>query len=139
MLIQQSRLLDCHPITGLSRESADDPGFPPLECALFALSEVERVERSWDAGSRAVAGQASFPAIGSPEWRKQNAKNAANVKHAQTAQRRSEQREQILAAWASGRYTSRDRCAEEECGALGMSFSTARKILRNTPEPENRA
>ena len=139
VLIQQSRLLDSHPITGLSRESADDPGFPPLECALFALSEVERVEHSWDAGSRAVAGQASCPAKGSPEWRKQNAKHAVNAKHARTAARRSEQQKQILAAWDSGRYTSRDRCAEEECGALGMSFSTARKILRNTPEPKNRA
>jgi len=41
----------------------------------------------------------------------------------------------IKAAWASGKYTSRDVCAEQECAAIGMSFSTARKALRNTPEP----
>lgn len=41
----------------------------------------------------------------------------------------------IRVLWASGKYSSRDLCAEEECRALGMSFSTARKALRNTPEP----
>jgi hypothetical protein len=41
----------------------------------------------------------------------------------------------IREAWASGKYTSRDRCAEEEAAALGMSFSAARKALRNTPDP----
>lgn len=46
-----------------------------------------------------------------------------------------EKREKIRAIWATGKYESRDVCAEQECAALGMSFSTARKALRNTPEP----
>ncbi len=37
--------------------------------------------------------------------------------------------------WASGKYSSRDICAEQECAALGMSFSSARKALRRTPGP----
>lgn len=37
--------------------------------------------------------------------------------------------------WATGKFTNRDLCAEQECAALGMSFSTARKALRNTPKP----
>lgn len=41
----------------------------------------------------------------------------------------------IRQAWASGKYSSRDICAEQECAALGMSFSAARRALRNTPEP----
>lgn len=46
-----------------------------------------------------------------------------------------EKRDAMRAAWASGKYSSRDICAEEECAALGMSFSAARKALRNTPDP----
>jgi hypothetical protein len=46
-----------------------------------------------------------------------------------------QKRENIREIWATGRYTSRDICAEQECAALNMSFSTARKALRGTPEP----
>ena len=41
----------------------------------------------------------------------------------------------IRAAWASGKYDTRDICAEQECASLEMSFATARKALRNTPKP----
>ena len=41
----------------------------------------------------------------------------------------------MQSAWATGKYSSRDRCAEEECAALEMSLSSARKALRNTPKP----
>lgn len=47
-----------------------------------------------------------------------------------------DKRAAIQAIWASGKYSSRDLCAEQECAALEMSLSTARKALRNTPEPE---
>lgn len=46
-----------------------------------------------------------------------------------------EKRAAISAAWATGKYSSRDICAEQESAALGMSFSAARKALRNTPDP----
>lgn len=46
-----------------------------------------------------------------------------------------EKRDRIRATWASGNFSGRDECAEQECGALGMSFSAARKALRNTPQP----
>lgn len=42
----------------------------------------------------------------------------------------------VRLAWASGKYASRDRCAEEVSHDLGISFSTARKALRNTPDPK---
>jgi hypothetical protein len=66
-------------------------------------------------------------------WRKQQAKAAADARHSKRGGSRDKQ-EQMRAIWASGKYSSRDRCAEEECGALGISFSTARKALRNTPK-----
>jgi hypothetical protein len=46
-----------------------------------------------------------------------------------------EKRAEIQAKWASGKYSSRDVCAEQECAALNMSISTARKALRGTPDP----
>jgi len=74
--------------------------------------------------------------IGTPEWRRQNAINAANAKHNKPGGSRDKQQE-IRDLWATGKYSSRDRCAEEEYDALGMSFSAARKALRNTPNPKS--
>lgn len=63
-----------------------------------------------------------------------NARAAADARHSKPGGSR-EKRRQICAAWASGKYSSRDICAEQECAALGMSFSTARKALIGTPDP----
>ena len=46
-----------------------------------------------------------------------------------------EKANKIRALWATGKYTSRNICAEQECDALGMKYETARKALRNTPDP----
>ncbi len=46
-----------------------------------------------------------------------------------------EKREKIRQIWATGKYLKKDVCAEQECAALDMSFSTARKALRNMPNP----
>ena len=37
--------------------------------------------------------------------------------------------------WGGRSDSSRDICADEECEALGMSFSAARKALTNAPGP----
>ena len=57
---------------------------------------------------------------------------AANARHSQPGGSREKQ-EAIRAIWQSGKYASRDECAEQECAHLGMSFSAARKALRNVP------
>jgi len=72
--------------------------------------------------------------VGSPEWRKQTAAVAANARHDQPGGSRDKQR-QIREIWASGKYSSRDLCAEEECAALEMSYAAARRALKNTPDP----
>jgi hypothetical protein len=64
----------------------------------------------------------------------ESARKGADVLHNKPGGSREKQAA-IKAAWASGKYTSRDICAEQECNALGMSFSAARKALRNTPNP----
>lgn len=86
---------------------------------------------------RVVHGDTREPAagIGSPAWRKQKAKAAADARHARPDGSR-DKHDRIRAIWASGKYTSRDRCAEEECAALNISYSTARKALKNTPDPK---
>lgn len=61
------------------------------------------------------------------------ARHAADSRHNKPGGSRYKQ-EKIREIWASGKYTSRDICAEQECSALDMSFSTARKALRNTPD-----
>lgn len=44
--------------------------------------------------------------------------------------------EQLREIWATGKYSTRALCAEEEYAALGIkTFSTALKALRNTPDP----
>lgn len=64
----------------------------------------------------------------------ESARRAANVRHEKAGGSR-EKRETLQSIWASGKYSSRDICAEQECAALGVSYSTARRALRNTPEP----
>lgn len=68
------------------------------------------------------------------ERRSYVASRAANAMHDKPDGSRARQKA-IQRAWASGKYTSRDRCAEEECAALDMSFAAARRALRNTPDP----
>ena len=64
----------------------------------------------------------------------ENGKKAADHRHDLPGGSRDKQKA-MRDAWASGKYTSRDICAEQECGALDMSLSAARKALRNTPKP----
>lgn len=72
--------------------------------------------------------------IGTPQWRKRTARKAADARHSQPGGSRDKQ-QQIREIWASGKYSSRDLCAEEECAALDMSYSAARRALQNTPDP----
>lgn len=70
------------------------------------------------------------------EKRVADARKAADALHGKPGGSRDKQA-QIRALWATGRYSSRDICAEQECAALDMSFSSARRALRNTPDPDS--
>jgi hypothetical protein len=61
---------------------------------------------------------------------KERAKSGADKLHDQPGGSR-DKKQAIREIWASGKYDTRTRCAEEECAALGMSYDTARKALRN--------
>ncbi len=96
-------------------------------------STPRREARKRGSPIKSAIGQAEAQ-VGAPEWRKQTAAVAANARHDRPGGSREKQR-QIREIWASGKYSSRDRCAEEECAALEMSYAAARKALKNTPDP----
>lgn len=132
--ISMSRLTDYHPTFGGTRISnPEDDSFPPLETGLFVLTQIEAIEKEdFETGKI----ETIQPESGTPEWFKENARKAANARHSKPGGSRDKQ-QQIRDIWATGKYTTRDICAEQECGALGISFSAARKALRNTPKPQN--
>jgi len=132
--IAESRLLDIHPIYGGTQGTfSEHRDWPSLESGLFQLTHVKQIEaEDFDGISKPDA--AKPPDFGSSEWRKQTARTAANALHDQPGGSREKQR-QIREIWATGKYSTRDICAEQECARLDISFSTARKSLRNTPTP----
>lgn len=133
--VSESRLQDLHPISGICQVTAPELDYlPSLEEALFPLSEVEAIE----ANDLEVASETSAtPNLNTKEWHHQNARKAAEARHNQSGGSR-EKRDKIRAIWASGKYSSRNICAEEECAALGMAHTTARKALIGTPEPSRK-
>jgi hypothetical protein len=72
--------------------------------------------------------------LGRDTQKKMQGVKAANARHSKPGGNRDKW-QQMRALWASGKYSSRDICAEQECAALDMSFSSARKALRGTPNP----
>ncbi len=72
--------------------------------------------------------------VGSKEWRKKNAQEAANARHAQPGGSH-DKRKSIMEIWSTGKYKTKSACAQAESEKLGMSFSTALKALR---EPKKR-
>lgn len=62
------------------------------------------------------------------------AKKAAEVRYSNPNSYRKKG-EKIRQIWASGIYKNRNLCALMECETLGISYETARRHLRNTPEP----
>lgn len=62
--------------------------------------------------------------------RSELARHAANVRHSQKNGAK-EKHAKLIEMWRSGKYASKNVCAEEECAALGMSYAAARKALIN--------
>lgn len=94
------------------------------------LSEISELHELATTTRRFLEGQIK----GRDAQKKIHGVNAANGRHSKPGGSRDRQ-QQMRALWASGKYSSRDICAEQECAALGMSFSSARKALRGTPNP----
>jgi hypothetical protein len=144
--IAESRLLDIHPIYGGTRATfSEHSDWPPLESGLFPLTHVVQIEaEDFDADLESAGlekaevveavAQPDKAVVGSAEWRSINAQTAANALHDKPGGSRDKQN-QIRTIWASGKYSSRNICAEQECAGLNMSYDAARKALSNTPDP----
>ncbi|RFC31210.1 MAG: hypothetical protein DID91_2727704359 [Candidatus Nitrotoga sp. MKT] len=77
----------------------------------------------------------SITAIVEGELNSKSAKHAADMRHSKPGGSRDKQTK-IRLLWASGKYTNRDICAEQEGAHLGFgSFKTARNALKGTDDP----
>ena len=74
-------------------------------------------------------------ALGREKYESTKARKRANKRH-RAAGGSHDMRAEMQKIFASGNYGSnRDACAKAECDRLGIPFHTARKYLRNTPNP----
>jgi hypothetical protein len=71
----------------------------------------------------------------SPKIFSEHMKKAINAKHDQPGGSR-EIRAKIREIWATGKYPSRDKCAENVCGKFKLSYRTTRNALKGTPNPD---
>ncbi len=106
-----------------------------IEMFVLRAQTAERIQKAAPAKQTARATR-DGPALTMPKTtasarRSEIASKAALAKHARMGF--ADRKRKLIEAWDSGRYTSKDRCAEEECGALGISYSVARKALTNKP------
>lgn len=62
------------------------------------------------------------------------AKKAANARHSQAGGTR-DKADEVRRKWATGKYQSRNQCAEKVAPQLGISVKAARNALMNTPDP----
>lgn len=115
-----------------------------MELALSVISEEgkklnlrqqKHILEMYSASKNLAAGKLLLGIIQGEKHQKiAQAKLAATARHSKPGGSR-DKKQKIRELWASGKYTTRDICAEQECAALGMSFSAARRALRNIPDP----
>ena len=98
---------------------------------------IQIVDATAEAGVVLAYSVSSFELAEKSVAASQRARKAAEVRHAKSGGS-LDKKNAIQAAWASGKYSNRDLCAEQECAGLNVAFGTARKALRNTPEPPRR-
>ena len=106
-------------------------------------SETDRIEdlRRVDEAIKKViealnADSTSTEKTDSSEAYRRHQQKAARAKAEKQRPRIRANRKHMLDVWLSGNYTTRDICAEQEAEALGITFSTAREYLRNSPNPD---
>ncbi|MCM2972895.1 hypothetical protein [Larsenimonas suaedae] len=131
--IEESRLLDFPILTNSSSKLA----LGDFDNTLFLVDHIEAIEledMSINDFLSSVIEDSSQKAI--DRHNSERAQKASIARHSQPGGNRDKQ-QKVRKAWASGKYRARDQCAEEISFAIGCSFSTARKALRGTPNPEN--
>jgi hypothetical protein len=95
------------------------------------VDEIESYIRSNPPSAGAIA---LLIKIAQDELNSKRARHAAEVGHNQKNGSRDKQK-RIRELWASGNYQTKEQCAKNECGKIGMSFETARRALRTPRTP----
>jgi hypothetical protein len=120
--ILESRLQDLHPITGGTRAALpSDTALPPLESGLFALSEIEAIERE----DLALEGRGQLPAAGAP---------AREVKESS-----SERRERLIKAVAAERGRGTRNFLMVVAEREGISKARLQQLIKPANAPQDRA
>lgn len=105
---------------GLRRNTKND------NC-LFEMAKTAALFRSW---ALTLQGINDEPVNALMQKISERNRKSANARHSKPGASRDKQ-EMMRNKWIYGAFTDRDRCAEEECAGLNMSFSAARKALIN--------
>lgn len=122
----------------LSEEQFNESGFSNVELKAHHLTCIALAFQAVCYADKIMSGQPASADEIAAATRTATARAAAEALHGKPGGSR-EKRQAVQAAWASGHYSSRDVCAEQECAALGMSFSAARRALRGMPDPPSRS
>lgn len=112
---------------------ADFDSVTQVDAAVLYLSSMVHSKRGSLSQAHAEAWEAE--AVRMRMEASHRASKAANRRHDKPNGSR-EKWQRIREIWATGKYSSRDICAEQECAHVDMSLSSARKALRNTPDPD---
>ena len=111
----KSGMLECtEPARVIECDGCERNCFMPVHVRPAEGNQLARAFKAdKDALLRLVDGDTRQPAsgVGSVAWRKETAKAAANARHNQPGGSRDKQR-QIREIWATGKYSSRDLCAQ---------------------------
>jgi hypothetical protein len=121
-----------------SEEPFNENGWSNVELRAHHLTCIALAFQAVCYAEKMISGHAPSADEIAAAARAATARAAAEALHGKPGGSR-EKRQAVQAAWASGHYSSRDVCAEQECAALGMSFSTARRALRGTLDPPSRS
>lgn len=116
----------------------DEHTFDAINCLCSAMEKFYNTDTEYylNFNSKKVRDSTTYEVEETARIKKSSAaKKAINARHDKPGGSR-DKKTQIQKIWATGKYTSRDICAEQECAGLGMSFRAARNALTNMPKPE---
>jgi hypothetical protein len=120
--ILESRLQDLHPITGGTRAAlASNPTLPPMESGLFAVSEIEAIERE----DLALEGRGQGPGAGAP---------ARDVPESP-----AERRERLIQAVATERGRGVKNFLKVVAEREGISKARLQQLIKPAKAPQDRA
>ena len=120
--ILESRLQDLHPITGGTRAAlASDPTLPPMESGLFAVSEIEAIERE----DLALECRGQGPGAGAP---------ARDVPESP-----AERRERLIQTVATQRGRGVKNFLKVVAEREGISKARLQQLIKPAKAPQDRA